>query len=276
MSANNKATSNSLCCKYILFACKKNDIVVQYDCMILASMQNEKVKMLKKLMTDKSLVFFDNPKLIQEAFSAGHNILYIIKKEGYVGKTDYGGEVVEVTENVFNAFKTTVNSQGLIGVVKFKELSPQKPQGNFLVLDELQDPGNVGTLLRSALGADFLDVYLLDSVKVNNDKVVRSSMGAVFKLRIYQMGKSQFLEEYKNWHIPLLVCDMNGKNIFTTKIPKPVGVVVGNEGNGVSNEIRNIATETVKITMHNNLESLNAGVSGSIVMYAIDNQHSVN
>lgn len=276
MSANNKATSNSLCCKYILFACKKNDIVVQYDCMILASMQNEKVKMLKKLMTDKSLVFFDNPKLIQEAFSAGHNILYIIKKEGYVGKTDYGGEVVEVTENVFNAFKTTVNSQGLIGVVKFKELSPQKPQGNFLVLDELQDPGNVGTLLRSALGADFLDVYLLDSVKVNNDKVVRSSMGAVFKLRIYQMGKSQFLEEYKNWHIPLLVCDMNGKNIFTTKIPKPVGVVVGNEGSGVSNEIRNIATETVKITMHNNLESLNAGVSGSIVMYAIDNQHSVN
>ena len=72
--------------------------------MILASMQNEKVKMLKKLMTDKSLVFFDNPKLIQEAYSAGHNILYIIKKEGYVGKTDYGGEVIEVTDNVFKAF----------------------------------------------------------------------------------------------------------------------------------------------------------------------------
>ena len=153
--------------------------------MILASMQNEKVKMLKKLMTDKSLVFFDNPKLIQEAYSAGHNILYIIKKEGYVGKTDYGGEVIEVTDNVFKAFSTTVNSQGLIGVVKFKDLNCQKPLGNFLVLDELQDPGNVGTLLRSALGANFLDVYLLDTVKVNNDKVVRSSMGAVFKLRIY-------------------------------------------------------------------------------------------
>lgn len=237
-------------------------------------MQNEKVKMLKKLMTDRSLVFFDNPKLIQEAYSAGHNILYIIKKEGYVGKTDYGGEVIEVTDNVFKAFSTTVNSQGLIGVVKFKDLNCQKPLGNFLVLDELQDPGNVGTLLRSALGANFLDVYLLDTVKVNNDKVVRSSMGAVFKLRIYQMKKSHFLEEFKNWHIPLLICDMGGKDIYKTKISCPVGIVVGNEGNGISNEIKEIATDIVKIPMHNNLESLNAGVSGSIIMYEIDNQNN--
>ncbi len=241
--------------------------------MILTSMQNEKVKMLKKLMADKSLVFFDNPKLIQEAYSAGHNILYIIKKEGYVGKTDYGGEVVEVTENVFNSFSTTVNSQGLIGVVKFKIEECQKPLGNFLVLDELQDPGNVGTLLRSALGANFLDIYLLDTVKVNNDKLIRSSMGAVFKLRIYQMRKTQFLEEYKSWHIPLLICDMNGEDIFKTNIACPVGIVVGNEGNGISKEMKSIATSVVKIPMHNNLESLNAGVSGSIIMYAIDNQN---
>ncbi len=239
--------------------------------MILASMQNEKIKMLKKLMADKSLMFFDNPKLIQEAFDAGHNIIYIIKKEGYVGKTDYGGEVVEVTENVFKNFSSTVNSQGLIGVVHFQEPNFKKPIGNFLVLDGLQDPGNVGTLLRSALGSNFLDVYLLDSVKITNSKVVRSSMGAIFKLNIYQLSKQTFLEQFKNWNIPLVVCDMNGQNVFDVNQWGNCGVVVGNEGNGVSQEIKNIATKTIKIPMSNNLESLNAGVSGSIVMFLINN-----
>ena len=236
-------------------------------------MQNEKIKMLKKLMTDKSLVFFDNPKLVQEAFDAGHNILYVIKKEGYVGKTDYGGELFEVTENVFKAFSSTINSQGLIGVVKFKELPLQKPKTNFLVLDGLQDPGNVGTLLRSALGANFLDVYLLDSVKITNDKVVRSSMGALFKLRIYQTSKSEFLKNYQLWNLPLYVCDMNGQNLYTAKIKGQVGVVVGNEGNGISQEMRQISTNAIKIPMCNNLESLNAGVSGSVVMLYISNQN---
>lgn len=237
--------------------------------MILASMQNEKVKMLKKLMTDKSLVFFDNPKLVQEAFDAGHSIIFVIKKEGYVGKTDYGGEVVEVSQNVFNHFTSTVNSQGIIGVVRFNEKPFQKPKGNFLVLDGLQDPGNVGTLFRSALGANFLDVYLLDSVKANNDKVVRASMGAVFKLNIYQTTKQFFSEKFKTWGLPLLVCDMNGEDIFKTKFQSPLGVVVGNEGNGVSKEILKIANKVIKIPMQNGLESLNAGVCGSIVMYEI-------
>lgn len=237
--------------------------------MVIASTQNEKIKYLKKLMTDKSLVFFDNPKLVEEAFQAGHNILYIIKREDTPYKTDYGGEVVEVTQNIFNIFTNTQHSQGLIGVVRFKELPLNKPQGNFLVLDGLQDPGNVGTLIRSALGANFLDIYFLDSVKANNDKVVRASMGAIFKTKIYQTTRQEFISAFKNWNLKLLACDMNGTNIFEYQTKYPVGVVVGNEGNGLSDEIKSIATDIVKIPMQNGLESLNAGVSGSIVMYEI-------
>lgn len=238
--------------------------------MVIASTQNEKIKYLKKLMTDKSLVFFDNPKLVEEAFQAGHNILYIIKRENVPYKTDYGGEVIEVTENVFNTFSDTQHSQGLIGVIKFKELPLKKPKGNFLVLDGLQDPGNVGTLIRTALGANFLDIYLLDSVKANNDKVVRASMGAIFKTKIYQTTRQEFISAFKNWNLKLLACDMNGTNIFEYQTKYPVGVVVGNEGNGLSDEIKSIATNIIKIPMQNGLESLNAGVSGSIVMYQIN------
>lgn len=240
--------------------------------MVLSSIQNEKVKYLKKLMTDKSLAFFDNPKLLEEAVKAGHNIIYIIKKEGYAGKTDYGGELVEVSNSVFKTFSTTQHSQGLIGVVKFKDLSLEKPKGNFLVLDTLQDPGNVGTLIRSALGANFLDIYLLDSVKISNDKLIRSSMGAIFKTRIYQTSKEDFVEKFKIWNLELLACDMNGENIYETNITKQTGIIVGNEGNGVSEEMFSLSTKTIKIPMQNNLESLNAGVSGSIIMYEIANR----
>lgn len=242
--------------------------------MIISSNQNIKVKELKKLMTDKSLVFFDNPKLIEEAKSAGHKILYILKREDCIHKTDYGGEVITLTENVFKQFSSTEHSQGLIGVVKFEFLKIEKPKGNFIVLDSLQDPGNVGTLIRSSLGANFLDIYLVDCVKPNNDKVVRSSMGAVFKTRIYPCSLQEFIINFKNWNLPLFTCDMNGENIYETVLPNTVGIVVGNEGNGVSKKMQTLSTKTIKIPMQNGLESLNAGVSGSIIMYEISNRNN--
>lgn len=240
--------------------------------MIISSMQNPKVKELKKLMADKSLVFFDNPKLLEEACKAGYEIIYILRREDYMHNTDYGGEVITLSENVFKRFSTTQNSQGIIGVVKFTFCKLAKPQGSYLVLDNLQDPGNLGTLIRSALGANFLDIYLLDCVKASSDKVVRSSMGAIFKTRIYQCTKEEFLKEFKIWNLPLLACDMLGQSIHEY-LPQPYdGILIGNEGNGVSKEMLNLATKTISIPMKNNLESLNAGVAGSIVMFQIANK----
>lgn len=241
--------------------------------MIITSVQNQLVKELKKMMRDKSLLFFDNPKLIAEAKNAGHEILYIIKSETYNGKTDYGGTLVEVSQNVFNSFSSTENSQGLVGVVKLNQRALTAPSGNFLVMDEIQDPGNAGTLIRSALGANFLDIYMLSSVKLTNEKLVRASMGAIFKTRIYETTKDEFLTQFKKWNKNLYVCDMNGKNIYNETFSYGTGIVVGNEGNGVSNELRAIANQSIKIPMLNGLESLNAGVSGSIIMYQIQNKN---
>lgn len=237
--------------------------------MIISSMQNAKVKELKKLMADKSLVFFDNPKLLEEAHKAGFQILYILKREDCTHKTDYGGEVITLSKNVFKSFSTTLNSQGLIGVVKFNFKTIEKPKGNYLVLDCLQDPGNLGTLIRSALGANFLDIYLLDCVKASSDKVIRSSMGAIFKTRIYPCTKEEFIKQFKTWNLPLIACDMDGDNLYNFAPQCPVGIVIGNEGNGVSKEMFNLATKTISIPMQNDLESLNAGVAGSIVMFQI-------
>ena len=241
--------------------------------MILTSTQNPKVKELKKLMNDKSLVFFDNPKLLDEAVNAGFEVKFVIKREGCTHKCDYGGEIIEVSENVFKQFTSTVTSQGIIGVAKLPKPKLIAPKGNFLVLDELQDPGNVGTLIRSALGANFLDIYLLNCVSLSNLKLIRSSMGAIFKTRIYEINKSDFINIFPTWNKTLYVCDMNGENLYQTQIDNQSGIVVGNEGNGVSDEISHIAQKTIKIPMQNGLESLNAGVSGSIIMYEISNKN---
>ena len=240
--------------------------------MIITSSQNEKIKEIKRLLTDKSHLFLDNPKVIEEAVNAGHTLEYIICNEKFSGKTDYGGELLVVSDNIFRTFSNTKTSQGIVGVIKYNSLSLQNPQSNYLVLDEVQDPGNVGTLLRSALGADFKEVYLVNSCRTTNDKVVRSSMGAVFKLKIYECEKKSFLTAFKNFKIPLYIADMNGKNIYTHKIHTPIGLVLGNEGNGVSSEFRKISKETLSIPMNSQLESLNVGVAGSVIMFQIKNK----
>lgn len=234
---------------------------------MITSMQNTKIKELRKLLKNKNYMFLDNPKLIEEAIKSSLSLEYLIVNESYLGKTDYGGEQFIVAENIFKSFSQTISSQGIIGVIKFSVKPLKMPKSNFLVLDEVQDPGNVGTLLRTALGANFKDVYLLNCAKISSDKVIRSSMGAIFKLNTYECSRDEFLSMCKNLH--MCYADMYGENIFKTKVSLPLGVVVGNEGKGVSKDLKNACDFSISIPMENGLESLNASVAGSIIMYQI-------
>lgn len=240
--------------------------------MLITSAKNELIKSLKKQIKEKEVICLDNPKIIAEASENGVDFLYLFKRDGYCLQQTFNCECITLSENVFEALSTTENSQGLLAIVRLKSHSLKPPQGDFLVLDNIQDPGNVGTLIRSALGANFLDIYLLDSAKICGDKVVRSSMGTIFKTRCYEITKQEFLDSFKNWGKKLYTCDMYGENIYKTTFGDNIGIVVGNEGQGVSREIESICTNKISIPMQNNLESLNAGVSGSIIMYEIANR----
>jgi 23S rRNA (guanosine2251-2'-O)-methyltransferase len=95
-------------------------------------------------------------------------------------------------------------------------------------------------------------------------------MGAIFRARTYELTKDEFIDLYKEFKIKnLFITDMKGDNLFETKIKTPCGIVIGNEGNGVSKEMRELSNGTVSIPMVNNLESLNASVAGSIIMFKI-------
>lgn len=251
---------------------------------IITSLQNELIKDLKKQKANnKGLLFLDGAKLIEEAINSYFKPKIILLNETQTSvyqnynflKKVNPELIILVNKKIIDAFTEVKTPQGIIGVFFNKRVELKSPNGNFLVLDNLQDAGNVGTLLRSALGAGFKDVYLLNCASASNIKTIRSSMGAVFKLNIYEIDTQTFIESYKKTHYPLYGTDMKGKSIYNFNFQTPCGVVLGNEGQGISEELKEILTDTLTIPIDANLESLNVGVAGSIIIFQIKNKGEI-
>lgn len=229
------------------------------------------IKDLKKQKRENSsLLFLDNFKIIKDALSSGLKAKYIfvcdealnIWKEDVVYKVDC---------QTIEQLSDSKTPQGVVCVVDYIQHIVEKPKTDFLVIDSLQDPGNVGTLIRTATACGFEYIYLLDSVKISNSKLVRSSVGTVFQSKIMSLSKEEFIRLAKKWNLYLVMADMDGENIFKTSFNKEnlIGVVVGNEGQGVCDAIASICSKSVKIPMKDGVESLNASISGAIIMYEI-------
>ncbi len=236
--------------------------------MVITSTSNSQVKEIKKLKKEKGFLFLDNPKLIEEAILAGEEIEVVVFEENKEEKfaSLAKSKNIIVSSEVFKMLSSAEKSQGALAIVRTRKRPFKPPSGNFLVLDEVQDPGNVGTLVRSALAFEFNDIYLINCASVSNEKVVRSTMGAIFKTRVYELSREEFVSNFKGMN---LYCgEMNGEDISKAQLKFPVGIIVGNEGNGVSNELKKLS-KSVAIKMNKGIESLNAGVAGSILMFKI-------
>lgn len=238
--------------------------------MIITSTSNQLIKDLKKQKTkNRFLLFLDTPILVNEAISCGLTPKYIFVEKDKKFDFVKSFEIIEVSSQVLKALSFVEENAGIVGIFNLEKKIFENPIENFLVLDTLQDAGNIGTLLRTAVGTGFNQVYLLDCASISNEKVIRSSAGAIFKLNIYEITRDEFIQNFKNKN--LFYADMNGTNIFnkTIKPPNPLGIVIGNEGKGVSQEIKNLCMGSFSLPMKNGLESLNAAVSGSVIMYQI-------
>lgn len=241
------------------------------------SKQNKLIKDLKKQKrTNKFVLFLDNPKSITDAqvFGLTPKMLLIDKeKQEKFSHLPLCENTVITNKEIIKELSDTVTPQGVVAVYDFVLPKLQQPKGNFLVLDGLQDAGNIGTLLRSALGANFTSVFLVDCAAVNNSKIIRSSMSAILRLNIHETTRAEFVKFVNRNNLMLASCDMNGQNIYTSSSTlNSLGLVVGSEGAGVSEELKNLCKLTFSIPMANNLESLNAAVAGSIIMFQIENQ----
>lgn len=180
--------------------------------------------------------------------------------------SEFDGCVV-VKDNVFEKISTTSNSQGVVAIAK--QRSQNSSYGKYcLFLDRIRDPGNLGTILRTAVACGFDDVYCNSCVDVYNPKVVRSSMSAITKLNVIECDEN-ILTRLSAYDYKIMCADMDGRNIFEYKEEfDKVCLIIGNEANGVSDTVKLKSHVTVSLPMQN-IESLNAGVCASVMMYQI-------
>ncbi len=240
----------------------------------ITSVTNNLIKNVLSYKDGKSdFVFLDGEKAVKDAIKSGVEIstVFIMEKNNikYDNIILATKESFIVSDNVMNKLSSLKTPQGIIALARLRDKPISKPSGNFLVLDNIQDPGNLGTIIRTAKGANFTDIYCINCATFKSDKVVRSSMSAIFDVNLYMTEKEEVLQLLKKWNVNLVCADMNGKNIFNFIPPGKCGLVLGSEGQGVSKEFKDLCSEIVSVPMANNLESLNVSVSAGILMYLI-------
>jgi RNA methyltransferase, TrmH family len=242
----------------------------------IQSINNPQVKQWKKLLTkkerDRSGTFLvEGFHLVEEALRQGEQIVEIIVSEqvGLPPRWDTGSaSVTIVTEEIANAMSDTETPQGIYAVCR-QLVSKVTDAKTYLLLDAIQDPGNLGTMIRTADAAG-IDAVIVGrgSVDIFNSKVLRSGQGSHFHLPIISGDLDEWVEKLKEKNIPVYGTALENGTIYTETQPSDAfALIVGNEGNGVSKEILANTTGNLYIPIYGKSESLNVAVATGILLY---------
>ena len=242
---------------------------------VISSKDNELVKKVKKLKEKKyrdeeDAFIVEGIKMVEEAIDENAKIqLIVICKEIMYKIAKH--ECIYVTEKIFNLLTDVKTPQGILAVIgkKGKNTEIDYSKDIIIALDGIQDPGNLGTILRTVDSANLGQIIISkNSADCYNTKVVRSTMGAIFRLNIIETDDLvDTLEKMQKNKFEVVVTSLDTtNNIYDIEYKNKV-IVIGNEANGVSKEVQNIADKKVKIPMLGKTESLNAAVATSIMIY---------
>ncbi len=189
----------------------------------------------------------------------------------------------EVAKNVFNSMSDTVTPQGVLALVKMQEFTLEDVLGtnsgkaaHIMILESLQDPGNMGTIVRTAEGAGATGIIMNSTtVDIYSPKVVRSTMGSIFRVpHIITKDLGATIDDLKTkYGVSVYAAHLKGEKYYDGfDFKKPTAFMIGNEGNGLTDETSKLATSYLKIPMEGQLESLNASVAASLLMYETHRQ----
>ena len=256
--------------------------------MLIASKDNPKIKQYRKLAssrkarTEQGLFVAEGMRgIVDIAGEADIEALFCTEAalEKYAGVLDTDRLALipadrrfTVTEEVAQKMSDTGSTQGVFAIVKRLDLplGETVPMGKYLVLDELQDPGNLGTMIRTAAAVGLTGVILAGNcVDLYNPKTVRSAMGSMTKVRIYtEKDSAKVLSVLKNSGIATYAAVVRGgKGVSETDFSGGCAVVIGNEGRGLPDETAALCTGRVTIRMRGDTESLNAAIAGTILVW---------
>ena len=173
-----------------------------------------------------------------------------------------------VSEDVLHHLCDEKTPQGVVCRVKLPQERVPAPEGKCLILDGVADPGNMGAIIRTANAAGYKTLYLTkDCTDPYSPKSVRASMSGIFKTTIAYVDREHLPQVFASFDV--FVADMVGENVFLTDTPRAFALAIGNEGRGISDTVRSMATKFISIPMQGGQESLNASVAAGIAMYAL-------
>lgn len=249
----------------------KGENIVKY----IHSSQNQKVKQWKKLLTkkerDKTQTFLvEGYHLVEEALKSDSIAEMIIGEQVEI-PWDYGDVPVNVVSNeIIELLTDTENSQGIFAVCEQKTFEQVLHEGKkFLLLDAIQDPGNLGTMIRTADAAGMDAVFVgKGSVDTYNPKVLRSAQGSHFHLPVISEEFGQLIRNLKEQGVPVYGTALeNGRPYTEVSKQDSYALLVGNEGNGVNPELLAVTDENLYIPIFGQSESLNVSIAAGILMY---------
>ena len=256
---------------------------------MITSSQNPKLKLVRTLQgrakerREANAFVVEGVRLVEEAVKADWQFEFVLFSDGLSerGKelvttlTANQIEVEETSGDLLQNLSETETPQGILAVLPLANLPiPDSP--NFVLIpDQIRDPGNLGTLLRTAAAAGAQAALLPpETTDAFAPKVLRAGMGAHFRLPVHSMRWDEIREQIIDLQIYL--ADMNGRSCWETDLRQPLALIIGSEAEGASEEARKLTAQKIAIPMPGNIESLNAGVAGSVLMFEVLRQRSLN
>jgi len=241
--------------------------------MLYSSIDNPRIKGYKKLHSKKhrdeeGLFFVEGEHLILEAHKTGFLDILILVEDT---KLELDVETIYVTASVMKYLSELDTATKMIGICK--KMPSNSINGNVVALEDVQDPGNLGTLIRSSVAFN-IDTIILSKTSVDpyNQKAIRASQGLIFHINIVLGDLKQEISNLKQLNYDIIGTTINnGECLSTVKNDKYV-LLLGNEGSGLSQEIQDMCNKLVSIDIDKRCESLNVGVAASIILYELDKQ----
>lgn len=254
---------------------------------MITSNQNSKIKLVRALLgrakerREAQAFVVEGVRLFEEAVKSKWEIKFVLYDEGLSerGRLQVedlrlkGVDVEEVSASVMQSISETEAPQGVLAVLQDFQLPIPTTLDFVLIPDQIRDPGNLGTLLRSAVATGVQAVLIPpETTDVFAPKVMRAGMGAHFKIPIRIMGWDEIGQLAKS--LQVWIADMDGASCWESDLQQPIALVIGSEANGASEAARKLAGGKISLPMLGEVESLNAGVAGSALMFEALRQRS--
>ena len=254
---------------------------------MISSSHNPKLKLIRALQgrakerRETGAFLAEGVRLVEEAVNSNWSMRFVLFDETLNGRgrsqveslRSRGVDVEEVSTSLMKSLSEIESPQGILAVLELTQLPITNSPTFILIPDQIRDPGNLGTLLRTAAAAGVQAVLLPpETTDAFAPKVLRAGMGAHFHLPIHSMTWDEIKRFCESANQRVYLADMDGQSCWEMDLRQPLALIIGNEAGGASESARKLANQKIGIPMNGNIESLNAGVAGSVLMFEVVRQ----